>query len=134
MSYSFLMWFCRSSLVQEALMVWSLHGMIKQAGKLDYFPVSALALWTWIVALKFIKVSEHFWAYPGDAVYFPGYLLCGHFHALLKAYVFAHCGRRLGPRQRTLMGRQKSVSQVRLRTSSYIGRQTAMMRSMVRHT
>jgi hypothetical protein len=59
MSYSLMMWFFRSSLMQEALMVWSLHGMLKQAGKSKYFPASALALWTWIVALKFVKVAEH---------------------------------------------------------------------------
>jgi hypothetical protein len=107
MSYSLLMWFCRSSLVQEALMVWPLHGMIKQAGKLDYFPVSALALWTWIVALKYIKVSEHFWAYPGDIVYFPEYLLCGHFHALIKAYAFCTMWKTTWPTAENANGKTK---------------------------
>jgi hypothetical protein len=65
-----------------------LHGMLKQAGRSEYFPASALALWIWIVALKFIKVAEHFMQYLGDIVYFPGCLLFGHVHAFIEAYAF----------------------------------------------
>jgi hypothetical protein len=62
---------------------------MERSNRVDtYFPVSAIALWVWMVSLKFVKVSEHFRKYPGDIVYFPGYLIFGHIHAFIKAYAF----------------------------------------------
>lgn len=43
---------------------------------------------TWLVlilfASKMIKPLPHFWRYPADIVYLPGYILFGYFHSLVK--------------------------------------------------
>ncbi|KAL1792305.1 hypothetical protein ACET3X_008812 [Alternaria dauci] len=91
MSYSLLMWFFRQSLVQELSMYFSLHRTLQQMGKSSYFPACLVALTTWIVTFKFVKVSAHFRKYPWDIVYFPAYLLFGHFHSLIKMYALVTC-------------------------------------------
>ncbi|KAF1836877.1 hypothetical protein BDW02DRAFT_614055 [Decorospora gaudefroyi] len=91
MSYSLLMWFFRQSLTQEFCMFYSLNGALKQLGKEKYYAASAVALGTWIVGFKLVKVLEHFRKYPGDIVYFPGYMLFGHFSALIKIYAAFTC-------------------------------------------
>ncbi len=60
----------QSSLYQESRTPWAL--------------VSALI--AWILASKLVKLIPHFILYPGDIVFFPGYVLFAYFHSLLKLY------------------------------------------------
>ncbi|KAF1917108.1 hypothetical protein BDU57DRAFT_575823 [Ampelomyces quisqualis] len=72
--FNLLVWFFRLSLIQEPLMFWLLHATLQTYGELEYFKITATALYMWVVAMKFIKISAHFEKHPRDIVYFPAYL------------------------------------------------------------
>lgn len=90
-TFSLMMWFFRLSLVQEAAMFWLLRATLKEAGKLARFPVAALGLLVWIIAMKVVKILPHFRKHPRDLVYFPGYLVFGYWCTLVKIWAMLTC-------------------------------------------
>ncbi|CAF9928913.1 MAG: hypothetical protein GOMPHAMPRED_005252 [Gomphillus americanus] len=48
--------------------------------------LSVFYILLWIVCSKLVKPMPHFLRHPRDLVYFPGYVLFGYYHSLLKLY------------------------------------------------
>jgi hypothetical protein len=72
-------------------MFWLLRATLKEAGKLARFPLAALGLCVWIIAIKIVKIIPHFRKRPHDLVYFPGYLVFGYWCTLVKIWAMLAC-------------------------------------------
>lgn len=88
------LWMTRMSLLHEGFMFYLLHlshGGDDSLKESQSFAWQAGLLASWILALKFNKISRHFMKYPRDLVFFFPYVLFGWYCSLVKIWAAFTC-------------------------------------------